>query len=142
MRTSTRERTTISTQKRWSAATQIAYHQLVRGDPRELAGLLTFGTETSAFSIRKRINGLLVNDVSKTTDYSGEDRSGLGRYDLVDMTGTGFPVTRLIQDAIRQAPTLCCTAGHYSRAETIVNRPTSLFTSLHVRASAARRAGA
>ena len=52
----------------------------------------------------------------KTTDYSGEDRSGLGA-----MPDTGFPVTRPIQDAIEQAPTLCCTPRHCSRMKMIVN---------------------
>ena len=40
--------------KERSAATQIAYHQLVKSDPRELVGLLTFG--------KKRLPSRFINE--------------------------------------------------------------------------------
>ena len=109
MRTPTRLRTTISTQKRRSAATQIAFHQLVKRDPRVLVGLLTLG--------KKRQPSRLGTSQWQTNEGRFKQPITAARTvsDWGTKPGTEFPVTCPIQDATGQAPTLYRTARHCSR---------------------------
>ena len=86
---------------------------------RRVGRFSDFRQEMSAFSIHSRINGILHEGHFKQTDYSGEDRFGLGRSKGC-CDRHRIPCYLPDQDTIRQAPIL--QRGHCNRSTVIVNK--------------------